>query len=391
MTGESRVKSDIGQIQTRHAEAYQQALMLLHSRHDAGEPQRSFTKIKEIMEPLIKELSEVSTAVKSVQERAWLNMAASQWQGIASDLKIPLQIAIGEPARELEPPPLRKDTFSEGQIISQLNLRAYEISRDRATQRERRTRELVQHPEFIDEIVKHPSQLLETIARWDLPGESKADWSLAEIGFATDILEGNVGFILKISPKSYKHLQNKWLEDVKRFKAYLFWEQNDADWSKDLGKTHYYKACRWFHERLGDAALKASPGDFGEVQGFIEAGLLADGKLDPRNKPDAHALVQCKAHRLWEDDPQHDKDTNWMEAESYVKEFYENIVPAVMEHERERAFRVLHAIEPTRKPTPKNRRWHKIIDCFEATLAVYFLEKSTTDEFLAPFATVAIV
>jgi hypothetical protein len=382
MMNETHDKNDIAEIQARHAKAYQQALSLSQSPHDASELAKFYTME---IEPLIKAISKVSGEVKTVEERAWVNKATSEWQEIAIELKRPLDIVIGQPIQPLVPPPLRKARISETEIIRELAHRAYEISRDRAAQREKHIRELLGNQQFIEEVAKDPNRVLYTLASWDTPRQAERDWSLAEIEFAADIIEGNIRFVTKIAPDSYRYLQHEWLEDVKRLKAYLFWEQSGDGWSVDLGEAHYYNACRWFHERLGDMTLKAGTSDFEDAQKFIENGLLSNGIFNARNNKDAHTLVERKARRLWEDEPERESDKNWIEAELYAREVYENIIAAVVKHDRQSTARVLNAIEPGHK----NRRWYKIVDCFEAALAVYFVEKGAVDVFFAQWGRVA--
>src|SRR5271157_1312663 len=55
----------------------------------------------------------------------------------------------------------------------------------------------------------------------------------------------------------------------------------------------------------------------------------------------------------------------------YVRLFYENIIPAVVEKDRLSVLRVLKAFQYSK--APENCWW--VINCFEAALAIYFLDR----------------
>jgi hypothetical protein len=86
--------------------------------------------------------------------------------------------------------------------------------------------------------------------------------------------------------------------------------------------------------------------------------------------------LKLKAARLWQRHGGPDEE-NWAEAESYMKAYYENIVPAVVEAKaadrRPHAERVLGALA----------RYEDIVSGLEAAIAVYFLDGDLMRE-LAP-------
>lgn len=78
-------------------------------------------------------------------------------------------------------------------------------------------------------------------------------------------------------------------------------------------------------------------------------------------------LIRKKARRIYETTGFTSTDHNWMLAETYVKMFYENIIPAVEQNDREKVLRVLKAFQYSKTSG------FLIKNCFEVALAIYFL------------------
>src|SRR5271157_4121103 len=63
----------------------------------------------------------------------------------------------------------------------------------------------------------------------------------------------------------------------------------------------------------------------------------------------------------------------------YVRLFYENIIPAVVEKDRLSVLRVLKAFQYSKAP---ENCW-RVINCFEAALAIYFLDREIIESLWA--------
>lgn len=135
--------------------------------------------------------------------------------------------------------------------------------------------------------------------------------------------------------------------------------------------------CEHLRNMLTEDGIKAIvPQEFEEAKSYLESRYLTNGKFD-QTKPEAKKLVERKAYRISERvrgmTGKTDDDKNWVDAEAYVEMFYENIIPAVIENNREKVLRVLKAFQFSKAP---ENRYH-IINCFETALAIYFLNAET--------------
>lgn len=188
--------------------------------------------------------------------------------------------------------------------------------------------------------------------------------------WASEILDGEKEFAY-IDPGSYHHLEDVWLKDVKKLKAYLNWDKR-KEWDKGDAESNYYEACEQIRNKLVDRSIKASKNDFEKVKDYLKSRYLAtDGTID---KKKCQCLIEPKAYRVWEMTGKIYDSTNCRQrAERYVKRFYENIVPAVEKNEPKWVSRVIDAFRLSK--APENR--YLIINCFETALAIYFLNPIT--------------
>jgi hypothetical protein len=215
-------------------------------------------------------------------------------------------------------------------------------------------------------IIGNPNKLRDIIEPDD---EEKliSDWHIGKMRFISDILEGNISFALRIPPESYPQLENEWLEDLKKYRAYLIWEARGRGFDLDSGLSNYHAACKWIVERLTDHDMKM-PKEFEKARKHIENRLLKNGKLDI-SKNGARELISTKArhlHYLRRDAP---ADENWVLAENQVKLYYENIIPAV-EGDQESVRQIIQAIEPTKLD---DFSLYYIVNCLELILVTYFV------------------
>ncbi len=82
-------------------------------------------------------------------------------------------------------------------------------------------------------------------------------------------------------------------------------------------------------------------------------------------------LIREKANRIYETTGSTDREHNWILAETYVRMFYENIIPAVVQNDKEKVLRVLKAFQYSKTSG------FLINNCFEVASAIYFLNPET--------------
>jgi len=217
------------------------------------------------------------------------------------------------------------------------------------------------------EVKKPPRAFFKYLERTDsTPEEVLDDYFHAELIFALEVLEGSI-HLRRLGPKSYGRLEQQWLSDVKRTKAYLLWEEQEPE--RRHPDDYYFEACRNLRSGLIKEGLKASAQDFSALEEYLKSRYLDEsGRFDP-GKPDAHALLRRKAHRIYEVGSGAGADIDWSHACDYAWLYYDNIIPAVKKQDEASTLAVLKAFEFSR--APENR--YLIINCFEAALAIYFL------------------
>jgi hypothetical protein len=125
--------------------------------------------------------------------------------------------------------------------------------------------------------------------------------------------------------------------------------------------------------------IKAQPAEFTPVKTYLETFYLRHGKIDPLKKK-TFEIIGTKAYRLHNTQTvQTNNEMNWLDAETYTKMFYENIIAAVIDDNRESARVVLKAMQSS-----WDVHTYHIINCFEVALITYLLNhktiKSTWDE-----------
>ena len=196
--------------------------------------------------------------------------------------------------------------------------------------------------------------------------EMVMDWHDACVFLISNILSGKDINFTSIEPRSYHRLEEIWLKEVKQLRAYFIWEMNDTG----SDEKNYLEACNEIRRRLTDRSIKASLKDFMVVEDYLRYMYLDDmGKID-KNKPSARILIQEKAKRIWETTGNSNGKENWSRAKLYVTMFYENIIPAVLENNKDNILMVLKAFQFSKA---KENRF-LIINCFEAAIAIYFLD-----------------
>jgi hypothetical protein len=204
--------------------------------------------------------------------------------------------------------------------------------------------------------------------------------------FSADILYKKEEFNSLFYPASFSRLEKIWLHDIKELKAYF--RSMDSEHNTNSPEKNFLDVCDEIRERLVNKNIKASFSDFEAVKKYLQENYITvDNMLLPeKGKTKLYKLINKKAQRIYDmrTNPQRNHDItqqkladktqwelekmDWRLAETYVKMFYENIVPAVEKKDREKTLRVLKAFQYSRQQELL------IKNCFEVTIAIYFLD-----------------
>lgn len=331
----------IEEIRQRHEEVYGEILRN-PSLAQSGPERDAF--LSDRVYPLLNDMKVLPTTVMSVEDYAWLSDTVSQWQVVFSSIfNIPRRVEI-LPPRQLSP------------------------TTERYT------------PDKLDELLKQESfflsqaRLLEGLAEYiryykSTPAEMARDWRNAKVNLVYWLLTGKINFARQIMPESYCYVEEIWLEELRRVTAYFHWiAEGKHLWNHE---ADYCYARVYIREKLADPHIKASLQDFEAVKGYLEARYLTDGEIDT-TKEATIDLIGHKAHRLWKKTGEHNCDKNWIQAEAYVKKYYEHIMAAVTENDTSSIEAVLEAFQLGTEPERD-----AVINCFEVLVAAYFIDSDT--------------
>lgn len=346
----------IGKIREMHNRLYEQALKegkALVAVTESGKPELS-TAFRDQVESLLKDMNALSAATTSFEEYRWLGDTAVKWQLVFSSVfNLPKIVQLELPKQKMVPPvpaPAAPTALSEEEIKDWLKKIA----------------------EFVAYI------RIGRTGQASTEEEMRSDSHIAEVVLASEILDQRINFAGRMGSGSYWRLEQMWLKEVKCLTAYFNWQRRGNGFDPVRAVEDYYQACEHIRDQLvkGTKGLEA---EFKQVKAYLEKEYLTNGKVD-QNKSEAKTLIRRKAERIWERMRVIGRATedleNWVNAETYVNMFYESIIPAVMEDDSERVRTVLKAFQYSK--ATENKFW--VINCFEAALAIYFLNARTVQK-----------
>lgn len=314
------------------------------------------------VDPFLEELTQLSGEAGSVEESDWISDAALKWQ-----LTLSTVLNVPHDPVNVSPPPLLKSPKTP-KFYNDQDLQKW-FERAAREQYLARWRDLV---------LREDSDLGNLLR--STPEEQAQDKHNAAVLFATEVLDGGVHLTRQLGPDSYYRLESQWLDEVKRAKAYFIWEKRrDQPVSPSRHEQDYLEAGRQLRSQLVQEDLKASCLEFADVQEYLTNRYLTGGTLD-LEKPGTTELIGRKARQLWQTTGETDATKNWATASAYCHTFYENILPAVLEEEPEIKRRhTLQALQAFQLGEALEHR-HRIINCFEVALAIYFLDAGIIEE-----------
>ena len=348
-------RQTLADIRQRHETFYDD---ILRNYAAISRSKESLQRFIEDANKLIDDIEAVAPGVRDSDDRAWLRSAAEVWNVIFSthlraprDIKIEL-LADDAPAQRPEL------VMPEDEVNKWISEQAHEVYKYRK----------------VGELMRQVEEVLQEKSQTELGQGMEADRRVAEVMFALRVLEGKVNLAAQLKSASFKHLENVWLRDVKKFRAYrISQDEKDAANRYDTLRN-YYAACEELRGQLVNPGIKGTPKEFAEAKAYLTNNYLDDVRVDASKK--ACGLVEARAAKLAQlraDEPVRDEDwnlRNWRQAETYLKMFYENIIPAATTADEEKTLLVLKAFQYSGEFGAR----HRIVNCFEVALAVYFLD-----------------
>lgn len=299
------------------------------------------------VDSLLNDVSELSGRRISLSEYRWLVDVAVKWQVAFSTMfNLSRGVAISPASERLFGPAEREEALTEAEL-------EYWIARN------------AEYFAF--------SRRASDVTTASSKEEREADWKMAAVFLASDILDGKINFARRIAPASYYRLENEWVKEVKKLRAYFRWERKGKRVGALFALEDYYEECAEMRSRLKDRGIKGLPTEFGAPRHYIEERYLANGSID-LGKQAVRDMIERKARRIQSENGQ-SGEASLDNAQVYMRMFYEHIIPAALERDEEHILTVLKAFQFSR--APENDFF--VINCFEAALAIYFLDASVIE------------
>ena len=333
--------TDLISIKKLHAELY--GRYLNQPEEVAAEDPKVF---EDAVTGLLDQMQEVSTDVTSLEDYEWLQGATEKWRAVFA-------LAWGIPKEISLPPPRRPLTSSlskqAGMVWSEVALRRWIQTQafDAAKRRALRRFQALTAEEMLSRL---PST----------EDEMNQDWLAANLELAYEVFEGSIA-LAQLRSESYPRLEQCWLEDIKRVKAYHVWLDGGDGWHPELTDRHYFEGCRRIDARLKQRGKEVR--EFTATRDYLENRYLIYGEVDPAK---SEPLIRAKAQRLFVATGNADAKQNWDIASDYVKTFYGSITSAISAGDldaHDRVTKALHAEDERRL----------IINAFEMVIALNFL------------------
>ncbi|MGD8782194.1 MAG: hypothetical protein PVH88_24915 [Ignavibacteria bacterium] len=197
------------------------------------------------------------------------------------------------------------------------------------------------------------------------------DWYNGCVLTVLKILEGEEFEFREFDSDSIKIFEQVWLSDIKLFYAYYRWEKDP----NPTAEQNYHSACDYIRDRLFNKETYKKE-DFKNIKEYIKKNYLHDGKINSNMSNGAKTIISNKAYQTYRTTGNTNKDENWSHAHKYTKLFYENIIPAVMDENKESITSILKAFELSKS----NENCFHIVNSFEMLIAIHFLNKEMLNE-----------
>lgn len=344
----------IDDVKKEHDDLYAKLLDFRARDERSPESTKEQETILKEVNTLLDKLESITPEVRLLNDYTWLINANLQWQAFAALLNIDRRIKIPEPPDELWVPAQRLGKDDVDHLL---------VSRQRDICRLRHLKKFLWH---VRNVIVDETDVYNAKAYFAKDILSGAEQST---GQNVDATHKAIDLIEKVPPDAYGYLEEVWFRDVITLDAYLIWERKGAveEWPAESRKRDYLEACEEYRKLLADQDIKRGPEKFGSIRDYLTEKYL-DGKH--RLRPTArHEIIRVKAEQIAKAGNS-DSYNNWVEAAApYVDAFYNNIVPAIVQSDK-------NSLECVRQAILKSegkRSRSSIMNVFEAAICIYFL------------------
>lgn len=227
----------------------------------------------------------------------------------------------------------------------------------------------------LEERVKEKAQRFSTEKSFGYSDTQSIDWHFSEVYLASEFLDGTLNFARQIDASSYWRLENIWMDEVIRLKAYHTWERLGKRWGGDAGRSDYYEESERYHQLLANPVIKATATYFQPLREYISSHYLHEGKLNLRSSR-VKTLINRKFKRIRQSVNVGTDEEVRHHVVKYVTAFYENVIPAVEERSDSEKKSNIRATLSSFATSQAHPCLCSVIDCFEAAIAIYFIDAS---------------
>lgn len=328
---------------------------------------------------LLNDIHTVSSEVSAKDEYTSLEKRFGRWRDICLFvLHMPVTTSLNRPAQALTE---SRPVWTAEALQKWHDDKAWQIFRQRAVEAYYRVSE-----EHI--LARHPSN----------EKEYESDGHAAKIYMGCDVLDGtSFDFVRDFDAASYCMLEGDcWLQEAKNLKAYFRWRRHPAgdanqdylDACGDLGKrlreaerspqTSFQRVVGYLLSRYLTYVAPSEPRDASESLPAEAGGPVPAPGSWTLNKAsnDTRRLIEVKAWLAWKQTGDPNQEANWVRAEKFAEDFYQNIIPAVTLNDETSARTVLRALLTGAADETD------LANCFEAAIAIYFINAAIVGKLL---------
>lgn len=245
------------------------------------------SKLLDCVKVLIKRIEIASETVESWMDYQWLSEAAMRWHAVFSIiLENPRVIRLADPKKDwiLQPSSFMTDKEIEDMIEAYYKFTQYS----------------------------------QTIKNEDI--DAKKAYESAKLFFVSEVLDGRINLACRISPGSYWRLEEQWVEDIKRLRAYFIWEPTHKYFDRSEESEDYKQATEDLLKMLVNKDIKARISEFSIVKAYIQENYLNDdGKIRKAKSEELEDLIKAEAERIYRVTGYDNAKVNWLIAENHIK------------------------------------------------------------------------
>ena len=354
----------------RHEELFDRLTKRLDQFREFAEERALF--IKEV-DDFVENIREKTCQVDDIVDFYWMANTITAWQSILVNiLGEDRSYGLVEPPARLKPPkPVDVyNPLTDQELQGILNTTAYTLMEWRKAEKRRK--------------------ILLDVLKYDVepggPLERQADWRRAEEYFALDVLKGEHDMCSQVTHVFSQTMGNAFLSDVLKIKAYEICKRRTRGTfysTEEDRDADYGEALIWFFNTLAKDLVRTfntlsppkctSAAAMKIVKDFVSDNFLGrDEKIDfdrplAKERRSIKALRRSELRRCFRD-PGSEVD-DWLYAESYVQQFYENVIAAI-DNIGSARLQIQQAIEHSEQ----HNGHRSIVDGCEAAILLFFVQ-----------------